>query len=32
MSWHSLKRSLPTIGVQALLWLVAVGAVRFFSL
>jgi hypothetical protein len=32
MSWRSLKRSLPTLGAQVLLWMVAVGAVRFFSL
>jgi hypothetical protein len=31
VSWHSLKRSLPTLGAQVLLWAVALGAVRFFS-
>jgi len=31
-SRHSLKRSLPTLGAQVLLWAVALGAVRFFSL
>ena len=32
MSWHSLKKNLPTLGTQVVLWAVAVGAVRFFSL
>jgi hypothetical protein len=32
VNWRSFKRSLPTLGVQVLLWMVAVGAVRFFSL
>ncbi|MGA2832573.1 MAG: hypothetical protein ABSE55_05835 [Terracidiphilus sp.] len=29
---HSLKQKLPTLGVQILLWAVALGAVRFFAL
>jgi hypothetical protein len=32
LSWHSLKRSLAILGAQVLLWTVALGAVRFFSL
>jgi hypothetical protein len=32
MNRHSLKRILPTLGAQVLLWLIAAGAVRFFSL
>jgi len=32
MSWHTLKRNLPTLVTQLLLWTVAVGVVRFFSL
>jgi hypothetical protein len=32
IGWHSLKRNLPTLGAQVLLWAVALGAVRFFSL
>jgi hypothetical protein len=32
MSWRSLKRNLPTLGMQVVLWLVALGSVRFFSL
>lgn len=32
MNRRSLRRSLPTLGVQILLWVVALGAVRFFSL
>ncbi len=32
MSWHSLKRNLPTLATQLALWAVAIGAVRFFSL
>ena len=31
VGWHSLKQNLPTLGVQVLLWAVALGAVRFFS-
>ncbi|MGA2351273.1 MAG: hypothetical protein ABSF70_12635 [Terracidiphilus sp.] len=32
VSWSSMKRSLPTLGAQVLLWMIAVGAVRLFSL
>ncbi|MGD0547075.1 MAG: hypothetical protein ABR991_04530 [Terracidiphilus sp.] len=32
MNWRSLRRNLPTLGTQVLLWMVAIGAVRFFSL
>jgi hypothetical protein len=32
MGSHSLKQKLPTLGLQFLLWAVALGAVRFFSL
>ncbi|MGA2276330.1 MAG: hypothetical protein ABSG00_01900 [Terracidiphilus sp.] len=32
LSWRSLRRNLATFGAQLLLWAVAVGAVRFFSL
>jgi hypothetical protein len=32
LSWHSLKQNLAIFGAQVLLWAVALGAVRFFSL
>jgi hypothetical protein len=32
LSWRSLKRNLPTLAAQGLLWAAALGAVRFFSL
>lgn len=32
MNWHTLRRNLPTLGAQLLLWIVALGSVRFFSL
>jgi hypothetical protein len=32
ISWPSMKRNLPTLGAQLLLWTVALGALRFFSL
>jgi hypothetical protein len=32
MNRYSLKRILPTLGAQVLLWLIAAGALRFFSL
>ena len=31
-SWRSLKRSLPVIGAQAFLFLLALGALRYFNL
>jgi len=32
ISRQSMKRNLPTLGAQLLLWAVALGALRFFSL
>ncbi len=31
-NWRTMRRSLPMLGAQVLLWLIAVGSVRFFSL
>lgn len=32
ISWRTSRRSLPVLGAQALLWMLAVGAVGFFNL
>jgi len=32
ISWRSLKQALPVLAVQVFLWLLALGALRFFNL